>query len=99
MCPSKKITEGHGGAPLSDTNVQFQDGRRSWKLLYEAALREQDPNLLSQRIADAQKAIGECTLALLQANIDNKLEKENLANAHLVLENLKRLYASAEAAA
>lgn len=68
---------------------QFDD-RPSWKAFYQAALHERDSRVLAQRIADAQKAIAECALALLRANIDNKREKENLANAHLVLEDLKR---------
>jgi hypothetical protein len=68
------------------------DERVSWRSFYEVALRERDPHALPQRIADAQKAIAEFALALLRANIDNKREKENLACAHLVLEDLKRLY-------
>ena len=86
---------------MSDTTSQFReiDGRVSWKSLYDAAINERDTRVLSQRIADAEKAIAECALALLRANIDNKDEKRNLAKAHLYLEELKRLYPSARDAA
>jgi uncharacterized protein YktB (UPF0637 family) len=79
---------------LNNFTLEFHqvDERLSWKSFYEAALRERDPHALTQRIADAQKAIAECALALLRANIDNKREKEYLANAHLVLEDLKKVY-------
>jgi hypothetical protein len=84
---------------LNDSTHDFQqvDKRRSWKSFYEAVLCERDPDVLPQRILDAQKAIAECALALLRANIDNKREKQNLANAHHVLEDLKRLYPAATA--
>jgi len=58
-----------------------------------------DPRVLPQRIADAQRAIAEYALALLRANIDNEREKENLANARRVLEDLKRLYPTTKDAA
>jgi hypothetical protein len=79
---------------LKNSKPEFHqfDERLPWKSFYEAALCERDPHVLRQRIADAQKAIAECALALFRANIDNKREKENLANAHNVLEDLKRLY-------
>ncbi len=81
--------------------LDFQPGdeKPSWKTLYQAALSERNPSLLQQRIVEAQKAIAECALALLRANIDNKVEKENLANAHRVLDDLKRLYPATKEAA
>jgi hypothetical protein len=68
------------------------DERLPWKSFYEAALCKRDPHVLRQRIINAQKAIAECALALFRANIDDKREKENLANALNVLDGLKRLY-------
>jgi hypothetical protein len=73
-------------------DFQQFDERLSWKSFYEAALCERDPYMLRQRITDAQKAIAECTLALLMAHIDNKREKQNLASAYLALEDLKKSY-------
>jgi hypothetical protein len=69
-------------------------GEQSWKQLYEAALLELDPNRLPQRIADAQKAIAERALALLRENGSNNSEKETLAGAHVVLDDLKRIHQS-----
>lgn len=79
---------------MNNSALEFRqvDDRLSWRSFYEPALCELDPHALPQRIVDAQKAIADCALALLRANIDNKREKEILANAHLVLEDLKRLY-------
>ena len=86
---------------MNNATLEYKqiDERLSWKSFYQAALHEHDPRVRSQRIADAQKAIAECALALLRANIDNKREKENLANAHLVLEELKRAYPATKDAA
>ena len=86
---------------MNGSTSQFQeiDWRVSWKALYDAAINERDTTALSQRIVDAQKAIAECALALLQANIDNKVERRNLTKAHLFLEKLKRLYPLAKDAA
>ena len=86
---------------MNSSTMEFRqvDERLSWRSCYEAALRERNSRALPQRIADAQKAIAECALALLRANIDNEREKENLANAYRVLEDLKRLYSRAQDAA
>lgn len=62
---------------MNDSDGRSQD-EHSWKRLYEAALLELDPNLLPQRIADAEKAIRERALALFQTNGDNNSEKEAL---------------------
>ena len=88
-------------ATLNNARLEYKqfDERLSWKAFYESALCERDPRVLPQRIADAQKAIAECALALLRANIDNEREKENLANARRVLEDLKRLYPATKDAA
>ncbi len=67
------------------------DERLSWKSYYQSALSERNPHALARRIADAEKAITECELALSTADIDNKREKENLTNAYRVLEDLRRL--------
>ena len=76
------------------------DGRstdeQSWKQLYEAALFELDPKLLPQKIADAQKAMGERALALLRNNGHNHSEKEALANAYVALDDLKRIHQIAD---
>lgn len=72
---------------------QFQS-EPSWKQLYEAALLELEPNLLPQRIADAQKAI-ERAWALLRADGNNNPEKEALAGAQVILDDLKRIYRTA----
>ncbi len=65
---------------------------QSWKQLYEAVLFELDSKLLAQKIADAQKAIGERALALVRANGDDNSEKELLAGARVVLDDLKRIH-------
>jgi hypothetical protein len=63
-----------------------------WRALYVAVLFELDSDLLPQRIVDAQKAIGERVLALAGAGDDTKSEEKSLANAHAVLDELKRIY-------
>ena len=72
------------------------DGRitseQSWKQSYEAALRESNPNLLQQRIAEAKKAIAERASVLLRENGHNHSEKEALVGANVVLDDLKRIY-------
>jgi len=65
---------------------------QSWRQLYLAALFELDPGRLSQRIAVAQKAIGERTVALAGAGGDNQSEQKALGNAHLALDELKRIH-------
>ena len=66
-----------------------------WKTLYQDALFEVDSEALTKKIDAAQKAIGERSLALLRGNGDNmdwEREKQILANAHGVLDDLKRIY-------
>jgi hypothetical protein len=77
------------GASMSEYDERPKD-ENSWKKLYEAALLEFDPNLLPQRIAEAQKAIDERALAL-RANGDGNSEKEALENALVALGDLKRM--------
>jgi hypothetical protein len=60
--------------------------------LYLAALFELDPSRLRQRIAAAQQAIGKRTLALARVGGDNQSEQKALGNAHLALEELKRIH-------
>lgn len=64
----------------------------SWKRSYEAALRESNPNLLQQRIADAKKAIAERASVLFRENGHNHSEKEALVGANVVLDDLTRIY-------
>lgn len=80
---------------MKDGDGGFQ-GEQKWKQLYEAALLELDPKLLPQRIADAQKAIGERAMTLLQENGHNHSEKEALASAHAALDDLKRIRQNAD---
>ena len=82
---------------MKDGDGRFQDDPL-WKRLYEAALLEFDPKLLHQRIADAQKAIGERTMALLQETGHDHSEKEALASAHVALNDLKRIHQNANPA-
>lgn len=65
---------------------------QSWKQSYEAALRESDPNLLHQRIAEAKKAIAERASVLLRENGHNHAEKEALVGANVILDALNRIY-------
>jgi hypothetical protein len=68
----------------------------AWKHLYEVALLEKETELLSQRIAEAQKAIRERTLSLLGKSGDNIVEREMLAYATIVLEDLQRMYSDSK---
>jgi hypothetical protein len=47
---------------------------------------ELDPDRLPQKIADAQQAIGERTLALARAGGNHRPEQKALGNAHLALD-------------
>lgn len=75
---------------MKDGDARFQ-GKPLWKQLYEAALLELDPKLLPHRIADAQKAIAERAMALLQENGHNHSEKEALTSAYVALTDLQRM--------
>lgn len=56
---------------MNSHNGRFQS-EQSWRQLYLSALFELDPGRLPQKIADAQRAIGERTLALARAGGDAK---------------------------
>jgi hypothetical protein len=76
---------------VNSRNGRFQS-EQSWRQLYLAALFELDPSRLRQRIAAAQQAIGKRTLALARVGGDNQSEQKALGNAHLALEELKRIH-------
>jgi hypothetical protein len=57
-----------------------------------AALFELDPDRLPQKIAAAQQAIVKRTLALARAGGDDQSEQKALENAHLTLDELKRIH-------
>ena len=79
-------------------NASAHPERRSetvWKTLYQDALFEVDSETLTRKIDAAQKAIGARALALLRGNGDNmdtEREKQILANALGVLDDLRRIY-------
>lgn len=50
---------------MEDGDGRFIDNQL-WRQLYEAAFFELDPKLLPQKIADAQKAMGEVTGTTIQ---------------------------------
>jgi len=72
------------------------DGRteeaQSWKQLYEAAMLELDRDELPRRIEEAQKAIQERVLALSRENGNSGPEKDGLADAQVVLDDLTRIH-------
>jgi hypothetical protein len=76
---------------LKDGNGQSED-MQMWKQLYVTAVLELDPERVLQKIGDAQKAISERALALMRINQDESSEKQELANAHTVLDGLKRIH-------
>ena len=80
---------------MEDGEGRFQ-GDQLWRQLYEAALFELNTKLLPQKIADAEKAIGERALALLRENGHNHSEKKALARAHSALDDLKRIHQTAD---
>jgi len=63
---------------------------KNWKLLYEAALLELDPSKLSERIAEAEKAIADEAAVLMREGLDG-VEHHSLEGALKVLADLKRL--------
>ncbi|HKV80011.1 MAG TPA: hypothetical protein VJP02_17820 [Candidatus Sulfotelmatobacter sp.] len=67
---------------MSQCDERLKD-EQWWKKLYEAALLEFDPHLLPERIAEAEKAIGERAVAL-RTNGDGNSEKEALQDAHVL---------------
>ena len=75
---------------MNSRNGRF-DSEQSWRQLYLAALFELDPDRLRQRIATAQQAIGKRTLALARAG-GSQSEQKALGNAHLALDELKRIH-------
>ena len=76
---------------MNSRNGRFQS-ERSWRQLYLAALFELDPDRLPQRIADALQAIRERALALARTNGASQSEQKALGNAHLALDELKRIH-------
>jgi hypothetical protein len=80
-----------GGASVKSANGRFQS-EQSWRQLYLAALFELDPDRLPQRIADAEQSIGERALALARTDGDKQSEQKALGNAHLALDELKRIH-------
>ena len=80
---------------MEDGDGRFIDNQL-WRQLYEAAFFELDPKLLPQKIADAQKAVGERALALLRSNGHNHSEKEALARAYVTLDDLKIIHQTAD---
>ncbi len=67
-------------------------GEQGWRLFYKAALVEVNPDVLLQRIAEAEKAISERAVLLLRTNGQDKSEQVTLAGAHTALVCLKRIY-------
>jgi hypothetical protein len=64
-----------------------------WLQFYEAAILELDqPVKLGQRIAEAEKAIGERAVTLMREGEENAAEREALVNAMEHLSDLKRVY-------
>ena len=64
-----------------------------WLELYEVALVELDhPAKLAQRIAEAEKVIGERAVTLMREGEENAAEREALVNAMEHLSDLKRIY-------
>lgn len=76
---------------MNSRNGRFES-EQSWRQLYLAALFELDPGRLPQRIAAAQQAIGKRTLALTRASGNSQSEQKALGNAHLALDELKRIH-------
>jgi hypothetical protein len=60
-------------------------GGQGWRLLYKSALVELNPDVLLQRIAEAEKAISERAVFLLQTKANDKSEQVTLAGAQSVL--------------
>lgn len=76
---------------MNSRNGRFES-EQSWRHLYLAALFELDPDRLPQKIAAAQQAIVKRTLALARAGGDDQSEQKALENAHLALDELKRIH-------
>jgi hypothetical protein len=64
----------------------------TWKQLYATALCELNAKLLLQKIADAQQAIDQRAFVLVQSDGDCDAEKQDLVNAHRLLNELRRIY-------
>lgn len=66
---------------------------RVWLQLYAVALIELDhPVKLAQRIAEAEKAIGERAVTLMRQGEENAAERDALVNVMEHLNDLKRIY-------
>ena len=76
----------------SDNEQRDANSGQTWRELYEAAILELDPQRLHERIEDAQAAIADRVMVVLATDDCDQNEEKTLATAHLVLEELKRLY-------
>jgi hypothetical protein len=76
---------------VNSRNGRFES-EQSWRQFYLAALFELDPGRLPQRIAVAEQAIGKRALALARTAGDSQSEQKALGNAHLALDELKRIH-------
>ena len=76
-----------------NTNNEPPRNAQSWKRLYEDAIVEINFDALPRKIVEAQTAVTNRTSLLLRENGDDA-EKEALANAMIILEDLQRMYAS-----
>jgi hypothetical protein len=69
--------------------TDYQDAQ-PWRRLFEAAMVGPNPDIAPQKIADAQEAIAERALIVLLSGND-RVEQQALADAHLALNDLKRI--------
>ncbi len=76
---------------MNDADGLAQEAQ-SWKQLYEAAMLELDRDELPRRIEEAQKAIQGRVLALSRENGNSAPEKDDLADAQVVLDDLTRIH-------
>jgi hypothetical protein len=65
---------------------------KSWKQLYEAAVLELNEQALPHRILEVQRAVEKRAWVMAGENADDTAERDALANAAAVLEDLKRMY-------
>ena len=89
----KRLTMNTGVGAVNANN-EFPRNSQSWKRLYEAAILETNLDAISGRIAEARAAVTNRLSLLLQDSGTWEAEKEALANALVVLEDLQRMYVS-----
>ena len=75
-----------------DKSDGLKQEAESWRQLYEAAMLELDPEKLPERIAEAQKAIEKRVLFLARERASSKAEKDALVDAHVAMDELKRIH-------